>query len=143
MPIATLLHANITERIIQAFFRVYNELGFGFLESIYQNALIVALGKLGLTAKREVPIEVFYEGVGVGTFRYDVLVEGKVLVEVKAAERISEADERQLLNYLRATNIEVGLLLHFGPKATYRRFVYSNANKKLEKESSSIRVGSA
>jgi GxxExxY protein len=74
-----------------------------------------------------------YKGVGVGTFRVDVLVADAVLVEVKSTEALCDADERQLLNYLRATNIEVGMLLHFGPKARYRRFVYSNTNKQLHR----------
>jgi len=129
MPINTLLQADITDKIIGAFFAVYRELGFGFLESVYANALAVELGSRGVVVRREVPVEVLYKGAGVGTFRFDMLVEGAVLVEIKASEYITETDERQLLNYLRATNVEVGLLLHFGPKPKYRRFVYSNSRK--------------
>ena|SRR5687767_1719091 len=133
MAINTLLQANVTDKIIGAFFTVYNKLGFGFLESVYSNAMTIELGKRLLAVRREVPVEVIYKGVGVGTFRVDMLVADAVLVEVKATETLSDADERQLLNYLRATSIEVGMLLHFGPKAKYRRFVYSNTSKQLHR----------
>jgi GxxExxY protein len=135
MATNTLLQADITDQIIGAFFDVYNELGFGFLESVYANAMAVALGHRKQGTKREVPAQVFYRGENVGTFRFDLLVGGVVLVEIKAAEKLSAADERQVLNYLRATNIEVGMLLHFGPKAKYQRFVYSNERKLFTKPS--------
>ena len=133
MAINTLLQADITDKIIGAFYAVHRELGFGFLESVYAKALGVELQARGQDFQREVPVEVMYKGVGVGTFRLDMLVGGTVLVETKSSEYLTEPDERQLLNYLRATNIEVGLLLHFGPKAKFRRFVYSNSHK-LNKE---------
>jgi GxxExxY protein len=100
-------------------------------ESVYGNAMTVELGKRNQSVKREVPVEVYYKGVSVGAFRFDMLVENAVLVEIKSTETLCEADERQLLNYLRATNIEVGMLLHFGPKAQYHRRVYSNTKKHL------------
>ena len=131
MTTNSLLHANITDKIIGAFYQVYNELGFGFLESVYRNAMTIELGLQGASTRREIPIEVYFKGVSVGTFRFDMLVDDAVLVEIKSTEKISDADERQLLNYLRATNIEVGMLLHFGPKARYFRRIYSNSNKQL------------
>lgn len=120
-----LLEEQTTDSILAAFYAVYRVFGFGFLEAIYTNALGVELGRRGLKAAREVPIEVFYDGVPVGTYRFDMLVNDRVLVEVKAARAIMEADDRQLLNYLRAARVEVGLLLHFGPKAQFKRLVYT------------------
>lgn len=133
MPINTLLQANITDKIIGAFYAVYNDLGFGFLESVYANAMAAELGRRVASVKREVPVEVYFEGDPIGTFRLDMLVENVVLVEIKATEHLSDAAERQVLNYLRATKIEVGMLLHFGPQPKYRRFVYSNSNKQFNK----------
>lgn len=124
-----LLHAEITDQVIGAFFEVYRRLGYGFLETPYKNALAVELGFRGLKVAREVPVEIQYRGVGVGIYRIDMLVETKVLIEAKASTALSEADDRQLMNYLRATDVEVGLLLHFGPEPKYRRRVYSNTNK--------------
>jgi GxxExxY protein len=134
MPINTLLQANVTDKIIGSFFEVYKELGYGFLESVYANAMAIELGHRGQVVRREVPTEVFFEGASIGTFRFDMLVESAVLVEIKATERVSDANETRLLNYLRCTNIEVGMLLHFGPKPEYRRFVYSNSKKQLQKD---------
>jgi GxxExxY protein len=124
-----LLHATITEQILGAFFQVYRILGFGFLEAIYANALAVELGRRGLAIRREVPVEVHYEGVSVGTYRFDILVAGVVLIEIKASKALCEADERQLLNYLKASKTEVGLLLNFGPSPTHKRLVYSSVRK--------------
>jgi GxxExxY protein len=126
---STLLEAQLTGQIGGAFFDVYRELGFGFLEGAYANAFSVELRSRGLHVAREVPIEVVYRGVPVGTYRADMIVEGRVLVEVKAGKAVSEADERQLLNYLKASNCEVGMLLHFGPKPKIRRFIYTNDRK--------------
>jgi GxxExxY protein len=120
-----LLEEHTTNQIIGAFFAVNRAFGFGFLESIYANALAIELGRRGLRVSREVPIEVFYLGVPVGTYRFDMLVNDSVLVEIKAARVVTEADDRQLLNYLRAARVEVGLLVHFGPKAQFKRLVYS------------------
>jgi GxxExxY protein len=133
MAINTLLQANITDKIIGSFFAVYNELGFGFLESVYANAMLVELSRRKALVKREVPVEVYFEGDPIGAFRLDMLVDEVVLVEVKSTELLSGAAERQVLNYLRATKIEVGMLLHFGPKPRYRRFVYSNSNKRFNR----------
>lgn len=130
MAINTLLQANVTDKIIGSFFEVYRELGYGFLESVYANAMAIELGRRNQAVRREVPVQVYYAGVAVGTFCFDMLVEEVVLVEVKSTEQMSDADERQLLNYLRASSIEVGLLLHFGPEPKYKRLVYSNSRKQ-------------
>ena len=125
-----LLEDRITEAVLGAFFVVYRELGFGFLEGIYISALAVELGRRGLDVKRETPVEVFYSGVPVGRYRLDLTVEDCVLVEAKATKTTSLADERQLLNYLKATSYEVGLLLHFGPTPNFRRLVYANQRNR-------------
>jgi GxxExxY protein len=121
-----LLERELTGEIIGAFYECYNQLGFGFLESVYRRALATECRERGLRVAEEYPVEVVYKGVSVGAFRMDLLVGGRVVVEVKASTFLGPTDKRQLLNYLRATNLEVGLLLHFGPEPTFHRFV----NKK-------------
>jgi GxxExxY protein len=123
-----LKHAELTEKIIGVFFDVYNELGHGFLESVYQEALGIALMEAGISV-RQLPIEVWFRGRRVGDFKADMLADGKVLLELKAARGIDIAYEKQLLNYLRATDVEVGLLLNFGVKAEFRRFAFENFRK--------------
>ena len=120
-----LLERRLTGAIIASFYRVYDELGFGFLESVYVSALLVELTARGIRAQREALIDVYYRGVEVGHFRADLLVEGKVIVEIKASLAITEADRKQVLNYLRGTSLELGLLLHFGPKASFQRLIYT------------------
>lgn len=104
----------ITESIIGCAYRVYNTLGFGFLESVYERALVIELTKLGLNAETQRRIEVFYDGQSVGDFRADLFVEDSVLVELKSVSRLASAHEVQLVNYLVATGVEVGLVLNFG-----------------------------
>ena len=116
-----LVEEELTRKIIGIFFEVYNALGFGFLESIYKRALVIALRKRGLLVEREFPIEVFYEGESVGFHRVDLLVEGRIIIEVKAAHKLAYADRLQLMNYVTAMNLEVGLLLHFGPRPEIKR----------------------
>ena len=124
-----MLHASLTERILGVFFDVYNDLRGGYLESVYQQAMAIALADVGLAVEREAPIEVLFRGRAVGTFRADLVVERVVLIETKAARTLDGAHERQILNYLRATDREVGLLVNFGPRPTFRRFVYRNDRK--------------
>jgi len=126
---ANLKHAELTERIIGVFFDVYNELGHGFLESVYQRALGFALLDAGISVQEQVPISVWFRQRNMGDFKADMLVEGKVLLELKAARSIDLAHEKQLINYLRATDIEVGLLLNFGVKPEFRRLVFENTRK--------------
>lgn len=127
-----LKHAALTELIIGVFFNVYNELGFGFLESVYRKALHMALVEKGLKVEAEVAVPVFFRGVNVGDFRADLVVNGCILLELKTAEAIVVAHEAQLLNYLRATSLEVGLILNFGPKAQVRRLLFDNDRKQVK-----------
>ena len=126
-----LKHAELTETIIGVFYDVYNELGFGFLESVYRKALHMALCEKGLKVEAEVAVLVFFRGVNVGDFRADLVVNDCVLLELKTAETIIIAHEAQLLNYLRATSLEVGLILNFGPKAQVRRLLFDNDRKQV------------
>lgn len=122
-------HQETTERIIKAFYNVYHTLGYGFLEKVYGNAMMIELRKLGLIAVQQERIDVYYEGEVVGEYFADLLVEGKVLVELKAAQQIADEHEAQLLNYLKATKNEVGLILNFGPKPQIARKIYDNERK--------------
>ena len=124
-----MLEATLSAQVLAAFFKVYRELGYGFLEAVYVNALFVELTKRGMDVKREVLIEVMYQGVSVGTYRIDLLVSNRIMLEVKSTKTISDGDERQLLNYLKATTIEVGFLLHFGPEPRFRRRILTNDRK--------------
>jgi len=122
-------HKDITELIIRAFYTVYNTLGYGFLEKVYRNALVIELRKLGLEVIPEAAIKVYYNGQVVGEYFADLLVAGVVLVEIKAVRTLAPEHEAQLLNYLKATPYEVGLLLNFGPKPQIKRKVYDNERK--------------
>jgi GxxExxY protein len=125
-----LKHADITDKILHAFFKkVYPELGPGFLEKVYENALALELRKAGIRVEQQARITVYYAGAIVGEYYADLLVENVVLVELKAVEHLGPAEEAQLLNYLRATPIEVGLLLNFGPRPECRRRAFDNQNK--------------
>jgi GxxExxY protein len=124
-------HRELTEKIIGVFYDVYNELGHGFLESVYEEAMAIALGQAGIQVERQVPLKVIFRGMVVGDFRADVIVEGAVILELKAASGIDPAHEAQLLNYLRATEIEVGLLLNFGPRPQFKRLAFENSRKQI------------
>ena len=132
----------VTQKIIGVFYEVYNELGQGFLESVYENAMGIALKEAGLDTVQQAPVTVRFRGQLVGDFRADLLVQRAVIVELKAAKAIDSAHEAQLLNYLKATEIEVGLLLNFGPKPEFKRLVFDNERKggKLMDEDSWNRV---
>ena len=125
-----LLHEEITDIIIRCFYKVYNELGFGFLEKVYENALLIELKKSGLESAKQIPIEVSYQGYPVGNYFADIIVNNKVIIEIKAGEgSLIEVHELQLINYLRATKIEVGLLLSFGKKPVFKRKIFTNDHK--------------
>jgi GxxExxY protein len=126
-----LKHFELTEKIIGVFYDVYNELGHGFLESTYAESLVVALEDIGLRASREVAVPVWFRGRKVGQYFADVIVEDAVLLELKAARALESAHEAQLLHYLRATEIEVGLLVNFGLRPQFRRFLFDNERKKI------------
>ena len=122
-------HADLTEKIIGAFFTVYNRLGYGFSEKVYENALVLELRKLGLKVEQQKRIMVYYDGQVVGEYLADIVVNGVVIIELKVVRQLLKEHEAQLLNYLKATMIEVGLLLNFGPKAEFKRKVYDNDRK--------------
>lgn len=125
-------HEEITEKIIKAFFKVYNTLGYGFLEKVYANALYIELIKMGLAVAPEKRILVYYEGEVVGDYKADLIVENVIICELKTAEQFHEGDEHQLVNYLRATELEVGLLLNFGKRPEVKRKVYDNERKSWQ-----------
>jgi len=124
-----LKHSDITERIIAAFYLVYNTLGYGFLEKVYRNAMATELRKMDIEVIIEAPITVYYSGEIIGEYYADLLVAGKVIVELKAVKEVALEHEAQLLNYLKATPYEVGLLLNFGPTAQKKRMAYDNSRK--------------
>jgi GxxExxY protein len=124
---ARLLCGEITGTVINGFHITYDRLGFGFLESVYRRALAMELRAFGLDVVEEAPIDVWYGGVKIGRYRADLLVESQVIVEIKAGRALGEADRKQLLNYLRASELEVGLLLLFGPSPVFKRLVFDNS----------------
>ena len=118
-----LLHREISREILGAFYSVHSELGFGFLEAVYVNALVVLLTRAGIKVERQVPFDIVFHGQSVGTYRADLIVESRIIVEVKAGRCIIPQHMAQLFNYLRASRLQVGLLLNFGEKADFRRVV--------------------
>jgi GxxExxY protein len=122
-------HANVTRQIIGAFYVVYNGLGYGFLERVYENALALELSKLGLHVEQQKPITVYYAGQPVGEYYAEIVVNNAIIVELKAVRQLLDDHEVQLLNYLKATTMEVGLLLNFGPTPEVKRKVYDNARR--------------
>lgn len=124
-----LKHAGTTELVLKAFFQVYGTLGYGFLEKVYENAMVIACRKLGLSVEHQISIVVHFDGQVIGKYDADLLVNNLVIVELKAVRLLADEHEAQLLNYLKATPYEVGLLLNFGPKPQHRRKVFDNALK--------------
>ncbi len=125
-----MLHEDLTGKIIKAFYNVNDTLGFGFLEKVYENAMLIELLKMGLDVKQQKHIKVYYDKKEVGDYFADLIVNELVIIELKAAERLHPEHEAQLINYLRATKIEVGLLLNFGNKAEFKRKIFTNDQKK-------------
>lgn len=124
-----LKHGALTHQILRCFYSAYRQLGSGFLESVYLRAMLIELHDAGLTAEAEVAVPVWFKGHDVGQFRADIVVEKLVLLELKAAEQLCKAHEAQVVNYLRATDLEVALLLNFGPRPQFKRLVYENERK--------------
>ena len=125
-----LLHEEISDKILKSFYTVYNKIGYGFLEKVYENALLLELRRAGLYCTKQVPIEVYYEGISVGNYFADILVEDRIILELKAGDgALIEEHELQLINYLKATDKEVGLLLFFGKKPVFKRKIFTNDNK--------------
>ena len=127
--VSELKHEDLTEKIIGAAYTVYNKLGRGFLEKVYENALAIELRKMGLKIAQQAPIEVIYEGNIVGDYTSDLLVENKVIVELKAVSRMNKIHEVQLVNYLASTGIEVGLLCNFGENFEMKRKIFSRGKR--------------
>ena len=126
-----LVSKELVDRVLKIFYRVYNDLGYGFLEKVYQNSMFLELRNRGFKVEAQKQIKVIYKNIEVGEYYADLMVNDCVIIELKAADCIIEAFENQLLNYLRGTNIEVGLLLNFGPKPEFRRKVFDNTRKKI------------
>jgi GxxExxY protein len=119
-----------TNRIIKCFYKVYNTLGYGFLEKVYEKALFIELNKIELKVETQKPIKVYYDKQVIGDYYADIMVNDIVILELKAVEILCERHELQLINYLKATDIEIGLLLNFGKKPEVRRKIFSNNLKK-------------
>lgn len=126
------LHSDITAIIIKAYYKVYNTLGYGFLEKVYENAMLIELKAMGLDCSNQKPVKVYYEGEVVGSYSADIFVCEKVIIELKASVSLCEKDEAQLINYLKGTEMEVGMLLNFGITPQYKRKVFSNKFKNLK-----------
>ena len=124
-----LLHKNITDIILKSYYKVFNNLGYGFLEKVYENALFYELKKQGLVCEQQKPIKVYYDEIQVGEYYADIIVNECIIIELKAAESLAEEHEFQLINYLKATDIEVGLVLNFGKNPQFKRKIFTN-NKK-------------
>jgi len=127
----TYKHSELPDLIIGVFYDVYNEMGFGFLESVYRNALQLALQDKGLAVEAEVSVSVFFRSRNVGDFPADLIVNKCILLELKTADAIAAAHEAQVLNYLRATSLELALILNFGPKPQVRRLLLDNRRKHI------------
>ncbi len=125
-------HTELTEQVIKAFYKVYNVLGYGFLEKVYENALYLELTEMNFSVEKQKPIDVKYEGQSVGSYFADLVVDETIIIELKASERLIENHEFQLINYLKATDMEVGLLLNFGKKPEIKRKVFSSHYKTKE-----------
>lgn len=124
-------HSELTETIIGIFYDVYNELGYGFLEKVYEEAMAMALRAKGLVVKQQAAVAVWFRGEKIGSYDADLVVANSVLVELKACKGLDSSHEAQLLHYLRATEIEIGLLLNFGPRPNIRRLAFDNERKKV------------
>ena len=122
-------HSDLTRKILGAFFQLHKEMGFGFSEKVYQAAFAILLKELGLVVEQQKPIRVYFHNKVVGEYVADMVVNDIVLLELKAIEMLADVHSAQLLNYLKSTEIEVGLLLNFGPQAEFRRKIYDNSRK--------------
>ena len=126
----SLLHQQITDNILKVYYDVYNQLGYGFLEKVYQNAMYFELKNKGYKVEAQKPIKVYLRNQLIGEYYADLLVEDKVIIELKACEVLMNVHIAQLMNYLKATEIEIGLLLNFGEDAEFKRIIYTNDRKK-------------
>lgn len=129
-----MLHEAVTSDIINAFYQVYNTLGYGFLEKVYENAMAKELARRGHRVKQQTPIQVYYLNEAVGEYFADIMIEDKIILELKVAEAISPAHEAQLINYLKATGIQVGFVFNFGPQATFKRKIFTKGDTQTHKQ---------
>jgi len=127
----SLLHQEKSEKVIKAFYDVYNALGYGFLERVYEAALIIQLGKVGFNVKKQCPIKVYFDGQIIGDYFCDIIVDDSILIELKSVESLVVAHKKQIINYLKASEMELGLLLNFGEKPQIERFIFTNDRKPL------------
>ncbi len=125
-------HSALTGKIIEAAYEVYNYFGYGFLESVYENSMAIVLREKGFKVEQQMPIKVYFRKILVGNFKADLIVNDKVIIELKAVSEIIKKHEVQLVNYLRATEIEIGLLVNFGEDIKVKRRVFSNDGKRAE-----------
>ena len=123
------LYSEITDKIIKAYYNLYNKLGYGFLEKVYENAMMIQLPKFNLKCFQQYPISVSYDEKNIGEYFKDILVNDSVVIELKATENLCAEHEFQLINYLKAANLEVGLLLNFGKEPQFKRKIFSNKFK--------------
>jgi GxxExxY protein len=128
---ADFLHKSLSDAILKIYYEVYNTLGYGFLEKVYQNAMCLELKNQGYHVESQKQIKVYYKGIVVGEYYADLIIDETIILELKACEFLMDAHKAQLINYLKATNIEVGLLLNFGETPEFKRFIYTNNRKNL------------
>jgi len=124
-----LKHRDLSRKIIKAFYEVYNELGSGFLESVYENAFSILLKEYNFKVERQIAVDVFFKGDIVGEFKADLLIESKILVELKSVAFMLPEHEAQIINYLKATDVDVGLLMNFGTQPQFKRFIFDRKRK--------------
>ena len=138
-----MLYSEITDKIINSFYKVYNVLGHGFLEKVYENALVIELESAGFAVLQQQNIKVYYENQVVGDYYADIIVNDLIILEIKAAEGLRDENKAQLINYLKATNKQVGLLFNFGKKPEFKRAIFSNEKKEISEVKTSNPCGSA
>lgn len=127
------LHKKLSDSILKVYYEVYNQLGYGFLEKVYQNAMFLELKSQGYKVEPQKQIKVYFKNQVVGEYYADLLIDDAIILELKACECLMDAHKAQLINYLKATEIEIGLLLNFGETPEFKRFIYTNDRKKLNK----------
>ncbi|MBP6872770.1 MAG: GxxExxY protein [Bacteroidales bacterium] len=128
-----MLERDLSNQIIRSFYKVYNTLGYGFLEKVYENALYLELINNGIYVKKQCPVQVYYDGTIVGNYYADIIVEDKIILELKSASTMAPEHEYQLINYLKATEIEVGILLNFGKEPQFSRKIFTNDRKGVKR----------
>ncbi|REG91191.1 GxxExxY protein [Flavobacterium aquicola] len=131
---ANFLHKSLSDSILKAYYEVYNELGYGFLEKVYQNAMYLELKSKGFKVEAQKQIKVYYKSQIVGEYFADIIVDDSITLELKACECLMDEHQAQLLNYLKATKVEIGMLLNFGTEPEFKRLIYTNDRKKLREQ---------